>query len=724
MTTWRTDLKGSLPTSSGGVNYVTTEFVIERVFIEKVCERRLGFNGPNPPNGWRWDEAFLRQEENPETLPCPEIKRSILTGLPRNYWENGPIAGREGDSLAILGVEEIYEEGKPCWAPVIQTGDVNIWRDSQYLFSDDSVIENLPESPALSLDESGRSRYGLSRPLRVGSHISVCIYERQDGEVVPWRDYSLRGAFSSILDRAGDPQVTVDGTTIHWGLVDTTKREFITYLFEETTILHFNQYVPESIASLEDPASLLDFYSKEFIGYADGTKNLVLYSRFFPFEEGSVRVWSVDLSGDAFVELPIVEAFSGPTGVKIDYDIGGVIFGDGILGEKLPFGRQVYIGYKATARIEYEEEDFGDEVVALSANVSPLASSLNRGFVVITRTEDDIGSLLLETNKTSFVIGGVRYDGAVSLGADFASLVATATDPKGYPIPDLQVYFFMRSSIIGSIGGVGSVVSKRTLPNGKAKTFYSPPISPETLGQYVKTVIGGDTLSVTGGTFSSADDIYTYRVLKDDPFLGKVGADTEAGEVPWDNDPPNGRKVVIYEWDATVINPVTGATGAFRPTRPISFTTNSLTYGIALESPDLSTAPGSDNLGAYWVVCDRVLTIAARAWSRKRRAWVFSNDLIFRLSIPEYMKGSYLSPTLGEIPFGWRLPDGSYEVAGTLDGATYITINPVAGPHPIVDVIDGDTMNWAAFWPGGGTAYGDHVPAPFAFLPLSYTVTI
>jgi hypothetical protein len=94
------------------------------------------------------------------------------------------------------------------------------------------------------------------------------------------------------------------------------------------------------------------------------------------------------------------------------------------------------------------------------------------------------------------------------------------------------------------------------------------------------------------------------------------------------------------------------------------------------------------------------------------------------------MKGSYISASLLEIPFGWRIMDDTYEQASAIDGATYISINPVAGPYPIVDVIGGDTWDPYSgfesdgaypFWP-----YGDYptdgASAPFGVWSLSWTI--
>jgi hypothetical protein len=208
--------------------------------------------------------------------------------------------------------------------------------------------------------------------------------------------------------------------------------------------------------------------------------------------------------------------------------------------------------------------------------------------------------------------------------------------------------------------------------------------------------------------------------------MGIVGADTSIGEVEWSTTLLNGRRVIYYKWDATAINPISGHSGAYAPVRPTTVTDGQLlTYADTLTVPDPSAS--TTNLGAYWVVSDRYVNIRASAFSPRWNKTIYSNDLTLRINIPEYMKGSYISDALLDIPFGWRLPDDDYDVASALDGATYISINPVSGPYPIVDVIGGD--NWdpyvtdgpPPFFPDSGYPVVG-IPKPFAQFSLFWDI--
>jgi hypothetical protein len=119
------------------------------------------------------------------------------------------------------------------------------------------------------------------------------------------------------------------------------------------------------------------------------------------------------------------------------------------------------------------------------------------------------------------------------------------------------------------------------------------------------------------------------------------------------------------------------------------------------------------------------MVVQAVAYSPRYNRTVYSNELSLRVALPDYMKGSYVNSSLQEIPFGWRLTGAGYDVASAVEGATYITINPVAGPYPIVDIIGGETWDYTDdFWPYGAYPASGEVTAPFALLSLSWNIVV
>jgi hypothetical protein len=778
------------------------DFSTRRIVLRKVIDRRLGFNSPNPPDPWKWDSRYIIEDKITETLPFPGLKRSKLLGLPRSYWQNGPISGSERDDLEVQEVKEFFSNGETKWVPVIHNGDINIWRDTSYFFSDDSVIERLTAS---SVDSGSRSTHILERNLRSGSPIIATIYRRDlDNEYLSWRNYVRREHFTGTLDSDGNEQTTRDGDTFYWSNVDTTKREFVSYVREDYVNLLFNQFAVEEVTSLATPTALDDFNDFEYLGTSDGSDGQKFETTRFPVSNDSyLKVYLVDTTGLSWTSYTIVDIFTGPNQVRFDYDLGILTFGSssGVTSPP-PSNEAIYIAYRAVPRIEYEEDGYSDVSYAVSADVSPLNQSLNKGFITLARAELDISSIVLETTKPSYgaVVG--TY-GPIYVGADTATLLATVYSSSGEVVPNVEVTFYFETSpSFGGIGGSTTSTQRITGFDGIARTYYVPPVSVESMGYDVTTVDPGNILTLPNdANFSNVQDVYTYHVLKDDPVTGIAGADTTIGEVEWSSTELNGRRVIFYKWDASSINPISGHFGAYRPVRPTSITTgNILTYSDTLASPDINglgtagstgfiisstlesvtdttktwttnewqecviysnsldeyrrvasndatsaylVSPWSGiptgsftiynravNLGAYWVVSDRVLAIRASAYSPKLGRTIYSNSLSLRVEIPEYMKGSYISASLLEIPFGWRIMDDTYEQASAIDGATYISINPVAGPYPIVDVIGGDTWDPYSgfesdgaypFWP-----YGDYptdgASAPFGVWSLSWTI--
>ncbi len=774
------------------------DFVTRRVIVEKVVERRLGHESPNPPSGWKWDFRYVVEDKITEALPFPGLKRSHLSGIPRQYWQNGPIAGRSGESLKVQEIKEIFSDGKLRWTPVIHNGDLNIWRDPTYFFSDDSVVETLDST---SLDVSGRSTHTLERTLRSNSPILATIFRRDlSGEYLPWRQYFRRESFSGITS-SGVELTTKSGDTIYWSNVDTNKREFISYTREEFVSLLFNQSAVEAITSLTTPTIIDNFNDLEYLGTSDNSDDQRYYSNVFPVSnDSSLAVYAVNTTAGTWTAYTIVNSFSAANQVLVDYDLGILTFGSSTELTPAPDNADaLYLAYNAVPRIEYEEEGFSEVSIAKDADVSPLGQSLNKGFVTLARAELDIASIELTTTKPSYS-GLAGSFGPVYVGADFAPLLATVYSSSGEVVPNTEVtFYFDTSPSFGGIGGSATSAQRRSGSDGKARTFYIPPASVESMG-YEVTSISGSALSVdTDANYSNVQDIYTYYILKDDPMTGIAGADTILGEIEWDASSLNGRKVIAYEWSASDINPISGHLGAYVPVRPTSISSGYvLTYGSALTAPD-STSYGASlytvtitssgltwtadtaqvwstdelnnhvvysaslneyrriisntsdritlsgswtdiptgtltiytrsiNLGGYWVISDRYITVRASAYSPKQGRTIYSNLLKLRVAIPDYMKGSYITDSLQEIPFGWRILDDNYTEASAISGATFISINPVAGPYPIVDVIGGDTWDPYSgpeeidpWWPYG--AYpGDGVSAPFGRFAIFWEV--
>lgn len=700
-----------------------TDFAVQRIIIGKVTDRRLGFESDEDIQSWKWDKKYVFRDRKMETLPCPGLRPSSFGAIPDKFWNNGPLSEKQTKQLKVEGVVETFSGESDQWAPVIKSGTGYMVRQPVHLFSDDSVVENVTAS---SIDSSGRSVHTLNRVPRPGKSITATIFKRSTGENIPWREYQHRYSFTGVYDSDGEESTTRIGDTLYWDNVDTTKREFIVSTLGDTTKLLFNQSAIEQITSVTAPSALSDFNDLEYLGDSDGGDNQRFESDVFPISDDSyVKVYVVNTDVGSWKEYSIVDSFTTYNQVKVDTDHGIITFADSTCGVP-DTNLAIYLAYRAVPRVEYEEDGFGDETVAVDANVNPMQQSLNRGFVVLSRSDLDVSEIILSTVKERYK-GKADTFGPISVGSDYAPLEALVLSEDGQPVPNVKVNFELVSTPnFGTIAGVATEMVSASLANGKAYSSYIPPVDVNSMGFFISSLAGSNLIEVDAeAQFDDVDSVYTYLVLKDDPWKGKVGADTSIGEIPWVADPPNGRKVILYSWDATAINPITGRLGAYAPVRPSSISGGyQLYYPSALDVPDPSNVVGTDNLGAYWIVSDRFVDVQASVFSPKLNRTIFSNIITLRVEIPSYMKGSYINEALQEIPFGWRLRDDNYEVASAIGGATFISINPVAGPYPIIDVIGGETWDSPTDYSWG---YNEVYPAtgvtrPFAVITLSWEV--
>jgi len=197
-----------------------------------------------------------------------------------------------------------------------------------------------------------------------------------------------------------------------------------------------------------------------------------------------------------------------------------------------------------------------------------------------------------------------------------------------------------------------------------------------------------------------------------------------------------GRKVVVYKtdsvtdnYDSTAINPITGKIGAIVPVRPelVEVITDEVDayYGkcrlIFPEGslPDPDPDDPANNIGGYWVIASKLVEFQAHCFSSYYNKILYSNKLVVRLSLPKYMLGEYINDMLQKIPFGWKLPMDTDNIASGLDGATFITINPHAKPYPDNNVLWGpynilDLVN--------GTVADDWADAPFNSVGFQFNI--
>lgn len=190
----------------------------------------------------------------------------------------------------------------------------------------------------------------------------------------------------------------------------------------------------------------------------------------------------------------------------------------------------------------------------------------------------------------------------------------------------------------------------------------------------------------------------------------------------------SGRKVILYKsvaatyqttepkgiidngtdnYDSLAIHPITGDAGAIVPIKPVfvdkinnsSDPYNGYTRLIYEEDALILPEPtnSNNNIAGYWVVSRKNVKFTANCLNTRYNNYIYSNEIYASLTIPNYMLGEYISSKLGTIPYGWKLTEENNNYAASLNGVTFLTVNPQHGPYEILDLINGtSTGTWAS----------------------------
>lgn len=713
--------------------------------------------GPDSPDGgvvfspWKWDERIWTDEyfENSERA-IPVLCDQDSRGIPDEYWQSG--IGNIDIDLEILNIVDLREASKERWTPLVRHGDYFKFNKQRFLFADRSSIQFIDNTD--NVDD--RNVLQLTSFPRYGSQINALMWTRNElGEPVLSRYIQKRMRFTGVFDDDGEQDTIDDSGDIVWDSVNTARDEFVVIWNDDQTVtpeLYFNK----DYTFLFGKSSILDEDDLEYcdlLGEGKGAdEDQVLFTKYFPVLDNS-ELKLYKLVGAVITEMVRwTPGYGGSDGeYVIDTDRGEITFPSEVNGETThitppPAGEIIYAVYRPTIEVEYEPENCNNFLTAPFVNLSPVRVSTNRGFIYISEKELRVAYLELSADTT--YIGDDIY-GPLYLGSDYCFLVATAYNNSGQPVPGVEVSFYLDRDEDGKLNGAtalaGTEIIATTDGEGKARVVYSSPRSVEAVGQYLEHTSGDVASELTlihnnGINSDTLDSLYVYQVFDDDGMLQWYDIIEEDGQPGH-----GGRKVVLYHktlaaelgggepestdrfaGDADDINPHTGIDGSltdvWMPLRPnaingkiLSFSYDGTPVDLPLTGPPNSSwdghifVPGSPgNLVAYWVSGGKQVPAHAKCFSYLYNDWIDSNDIEFRINIPEYLTGIYAADNK-ETPYGFRLYD-DYAVASGLNGATFLSINPRAGKWPII-------------W--GGTDLGtEEETNPFQALGHEFTVTI
>ncbi len=737
------------------INYGTKQVVYHRESMKPY----VGFeNTDDMPDGWRFD---IKRWCSPFDLRLPRMPRLSDTstqGVSESTYFKSGVGSVDSGDLYMQSIEELFLDHERHWVPIVRHGQYFRFKTPWFLYGDNSRIQYLSSDDNrsgrnyLELEEEPE----MASPILASSFRRTSSTRTPMHDTCLNQMYEFSGIY---IDEEEQETVSPLGK-INWNNVDVTKREFVVEnTIEGTTVLRFNDDYIETVGV--EPVVYQDLAAGELLGMSNGSNYQVYYLNRFPvLADDSFHLYIAGVSTwEEWTRVETWFELINSTAQKqyfVDKDLGIIYFGSSVSGGCPPLGTYLVVTYDVTLRIEYEEVDRDTDTKAWEADTSPVTQYINQGFVCITHDQLEAAIITLEIDKAMipFTYSPREY-GPIYVGSDYGILKATVTTIGGTVVPGIEVGFEMVPSSVGYLAGATSS-SAVTNGRGEAYTSYQPPTSADSLGFY--TTIVRDSTSpyypdhkdviireTETGLEGREDEIYLYQILKDDILLGYATVDdwiyynmdtpswvVDAttyvqwkSEVIIENDIKDwagvqsdgtivGRKVVTYmldptteNYDSSAVHPATGDTGAVVAVRPVlveKITDSGDAYygfwrAIYPEDavPDCDPDDNNNNIGGYWLCSTRVVNFKAHCWSPYYNRIIYSNEVAVRISLPDYLLGEYVNDYLQKVPFGWKLPTDTDNVAAGLNGATFITVNPHSGPYQIVDLVHGtDSEDWAS----------------------------
>jgi len=233
--------------------------------------------------GWRWDRRRLPGAALGTTRYLTYAGGhdvGLLDGTQLEDWQSGVLDGITYEDIVNVPVGDCL-----TWTPRFTTGSFSVYWDSRSLYSDHSFS-------AVANYVAGDLRTSVTlRADAVHDSISARIFSRTATyEIMTVRDIQMVTEFTGVIDSQErvSPGELPD---VDWSLVETRKSEMAI----DGDALVFNQLfaIRRGVDSL-DPTVIADSWENKGAGLANGR---ALFSKYFPFNAGSVRLVSISSLG-------------------------------------------------------------------------------------------------------------------------------------------------------------------------------------------------------------------------------------------------------------------------------------------------------------------------------------------------------------------------------------------------------------------------------------------
>ena len=446
-----------------------------------------------------------------------------------------------------------------------------------------------------------------------------------------------------------------------------TDREYfdfgtLSFEYDYPAILEFNNdYINDRGSWITNPM-YQDLRTLDDVGYLNGELGQTFRLSAFPIVDEST---SIALDTDNF-KLFIYNEYDnsfdtewtrvknldkyGPTDkvYELSPEDGVIKFGNNINGMLPQKHLKVLAGYRETLKIQYEPDSSNDEWIAKTLDLNLGKSSLNAGFLYLSR------------KKLIPAILQIEFGNKDILSYEQTDLKASVFTQERDVVPNVEVKFEV-------IAGGGSILDQTmtTDPNGEAQTIFTPSSRIEDMGIKVDLFDAGIDSETPGAQIPNAyqsdagvdyrvinslepvdgklDDMYLFKILDDDdPFLPYNNQTRKGGRfVALYQDTLNGRELV----------------------RPVYIAGNALGFDVQLPQPyNQFDANYEADLRGFFIVGKK--TIAVRAYVDVDDIRIYSDIITLRVQYSDLQKGE------------WTLPIPPIEYRSSqIDTATYIDLD-------------------------------------------------
>lgn len=664
--------------------------------------------------GWQWDSRTWPSTENDYSSTIPTIIHPDLSNIDDENFQSG--IGNP-DDLEVLSIDNILRSGVvENWSPRINHGYFYQFRDQNFLYSDAVRVEY----PTISgVTTSGYSHLILHEYPKNNAPVQArsWIWNSSTDEYVIDQLYNKKVKFTGrhpTLTTARLSTFDDDREQILWNNIDIVKNEFVIINSGDANpYVIFNKNVHRTIGTSVNIGS--DLLNLEIIGVSSGVDKQQFHTKYSPIDTttfvelftyattASWQQWSIVHSG--------VLVHSGHK-VKLDPDLGIFYFGASNEGDAIPTsGHNIAVRYSTTAEIVYEPENTTNLIIASDkqANLNPISKINNKGFIVLRGNETFPAHITLKANLPTI---SLNTYGPQDIGSQYLKLTATVTSKTGEAQEGFPVKFYLLDTpSIGLFTNGLSSISSVTDEDGEAFAFYNPPKTIDDISELI--TISGNGFGVSGGNTtltthnlkvtSKLDDIYLYKVWKDDPvtgiplgnqvdidngiittamvsfyqsffddedIFGPTGLDPIAtsGTASWEQrhriitgliTPKNynrllrnGRKQIVSVFDTSAIDPHINEYGAYRPLLPNLVTKISdRSYNVKYNGIVLST-PESGDLDSYLLISPCDIMIRASVYDEINDKTLYSDAITVKLHIPNKLNGTINIDNVNTLPSG------------------------------------------------------------------------